>query len=88
MKRLRGKSGRLLECLTGSPAFPGSGLESAVTRLVRDPELPTSLPPDWATRSSYIRMLLIGLLLQVVLQKFRAGLIPEVSPPVRFEEKD
>jgi branched-chain amino acid transport system permease protein len=46
------------------------------------------LPPEWVSRSSYIRMLLIGLLLQVVLQKFRAGLIPEVSPPVRFEEKD
>ncbi len=43
------------------------------------------LPPELATRSSYIRMLLIGLLLQAVLQKFRAGLIPEKSPPVRFD---
>jgi branched-chain amino acid transport system permease protein len=40
------------------------------------------LPPEWATRSSYIRMLLIGLLLQFVLQRFRSGLIPEKSPPV------
>jgi branched-chain amino acid transport system permease protein len=39
------------------------------------------LPGEWATRSSYIRMLLIGLLLQVVLQRYRAGLIPERSPP-------
>jgi branched-chain amino acid transport system permease protein len=43
------------------------------------------LPPELATRSSYVRMLLIGLLLQVVLQRFRAGLIPEKSPPVRFD---
>lgn len=44
------------------------------------------LPPEWATRSSYIRMLLIGLLLQVVLQKFRSGLVPERSPPIRFDK--
>jgi branched-chain amino acid transport system permease protein len=44
------------------------------------------LPPEWATRSSYIRMLLIGLLLQVVLQRYRSGLIPEKSPPVRFKD--
>ena len=50
--------------------------------------LTNRLPPEWVTRSSYIRMLLIGLLLQVVLQKFRSGLIPEVSPPIRIEEKD
>jgi branched-chain amino acid transport system permease protein len=43
------------------------------------------LPPELATRSSYVRMLLIGLLLQVVLQKFRSGLIPEKSPPVSFD---
>jgi branched-chain amino acid transport system permease protein len=42
------------------------------------------LPPEWATRSSYIRMLLVGLLLQVVLQRFRSGLIPEKSPPLRL----
>ena len=45
------------------------------------------LPPEWVTRSSYIRMLLVGLLLQVVLQKFRSGLIPEKPPPVRFRDK-
>ena len=45
------------------------------------------LPPEWITRSSYIRILLIGLLLQVVLQRFRSGLIPESSPPIRFKEK-
>ena len=42
------------------------------------------LPPEWITRSSYIRMLLVGLLLQLVLQYFRAGLIPEKSPPRRY----
>ena len=46
------------------------------------------LLPEWATRSSFIRMLLVGLLLQVVLQRFRAGLVPEKSPPVRFEEEE
>lgn len=45
------------------------------------------LPPEWATRSSYIRMLLVGLLLQVVLQRFRSGLIPERPPPVRFDDR-
>lgn len=44
------------------------------------------LPPEWITRSSYIRMLLVGLLLQVVLQRFRAGVIPEKSPPFRLKE--
>jgi len=44
------------------------------------------LPPEWATRSSFIRMLLVGLLLQVVLQRFRAGLLPEKSPPVKFRD--
>ncbi|WP_136658777.1 branched-chain amino acid ABC transporter permease [Nitratireductor sp. XY-223] len=45
------------------------------------------LPPEWATRSSFIRMLLVGLLLQFVLQKFRAGILPEKSPPLRFDEE-
>ena len=44
------------------------------------------LPPEWITRSSYIRMLLVGLLLQVVLQRFRAGIFPERSPPLRMKE--
>ncbi|MCP4316261.1 MAG: branched-chain amino acid ABC transporter permease [Hyphomicrobiales bacterium] len=45
------------------------------------------LPPDWATRSSYIRMLLIGLLLQFVLQRFRSGLFPEKSPKLRISRE-
>ncbi|MDA4847027.1 branched-chain amino acid ABC transporter permease [Hoeflea poritis] len=45
------------------------------------------LPPEWATRSSFIRMLLVGLLLQYVLQKFRAGILPEKSPPLHFEDE-
>ena len=44
------------------------------------------LPPEWITRSSYIRMLLVGLLLQVVLQRFRAGIFPEKSPPLRMRK--
>ena len=43
------------------------------------------LPPEWITRSSYIRMLLVGLILQFVLQKFRSGLIPEKSPKIRSD---
>ena len=44
------------------------------------------LPPEWITRSSYIRMLLVGLLLQIVLQRFRAGIFPEKSPTFRMKE--
>ncbi len=46
------------------------------------------LPPDWITRSSYIRMLLVGLLLQVVLQRFRSGLLPEKSPELPYERRE
>ena len=42
------------------------------------------LPADWTARSSYIRMFLVGLLLQFVLQRYRGGLAPEKSPPLRF----
>jgi len=45
------------------------------------------LPGEWATRSSYVRMLLVGLLLQFVLQRYRQGLIPEKSPKLEFERK-
>ena len=45
------------------------------------------LPPEWITRSSYIRMLLVGLLLQFVLQRFRAGLLPEKSPELPFTRR-
>ena len=37
----------LLQCLTGSPAFPGPALESALARLLRDPEIPANLGEDW-----------------------------------------
>jgi branched-chain amino acid transport system permease protein len=46
------------------------------------------LPAELATRSSYIRMLLIGLLLQFVLQKYRSGLLPERSPGIIFDKED
>lgn len=42
--------------------------------------LTQQLPPDWQTRSSYIRVFLIGLLLQLVLQRFSHGLFPERPP--------
>ncbi|MGF1625182.1 MAG: branched-chain amino acid ABC transporter permease [Alphaproteobacteria bacterium] len=38
------------------------------------------LPADWITRAAYIRIFLVGLLLQVVLQRYAKGLFPERSP--------
>lgn len=37
----------VLEALTGVQAFPGPALESASARLVRDPEIPSVLGPEW-----------------------------------------
>ncbi|MDM7990071.1 protein kinase [Arthrobacter sp. zg-Y877] len=37
----------LLQCLTGKHAFPGPALESALARLLRDPEIPAELGGDW-----------------------------------------
>jgi len=37
----------VLECLTGVRAFGGSGLESALARLHRDPEIPAELGSAW-----------------------------------------
>lgn len=39
--------GFVLECLTGSPAFPGSAVESAMARPAHNPALPEFLPPAW-----------------------------------------
>lgn len=38
----------LLECLTGEKAFPGPVVEAALARLLRDPEVPDSLGPEWS----------------------------------------
>lgn len=38
----------LLECLTGDKAFPGSGIEAAIARLSRDPDIPASVDPTLA----------------------------------------
>ncbi|WP_146361557.1 serine/threonine-protein kinase [Arthrobacter yangruifuii] len=37
----------LLECLTGEKAFPGPIVESAVARLLRDPEIPEWVGAEW-----------------------------------------
>lgn len=37
----------LLELVTGRREFPGTAVESAVARLSRDPQIPTTLPPAW-----------------------------------------
>jgi hypothetical protein len=38
----------LLECFTRTPEFPGSPLESATARLIRDPIVPETLSPQWS----------------------------------------
>ncbi|WP_247826451.1 serine/threonine-protein kinase [Arthrobacter antioxidans] len=38
----------LLECLTGEKSFPGPVVEAALARLLRDPEVPDCLGPDWS----------------------------------------
>ena len=37
----------LLECLTGRREYPGTGVESAMARLHRSPNIPVSLPTPW-----------------------------------------
>lgn len=37
----------LLECFTGSVAFPGELVESALRRLTEDPEVPDAVPQGW-----------------------------------------
>ena len=39
----------LLESLTGRREYPGSAVESAVARLLRDPVVPPTLPGSWPT---------------------------------------
>lgn len=38
----------LLECLTGQPEYPGTGIESAIARVSRPPRIPDDLPPALA----------------------------------------
>ena len=38
----------LLECLTGARAYPGTAVESAIARLQRQPEIPSTLGRDWS----------------------------------------
>ena len=38
----------LLEALTGERAYPGTPTEAALARLSRQPDIPDSLPADWA----------------------------------------
>lgn len=38
------------------------------------------LPPEWTTQAAYLRVFLIGLALQVILQKAPGGLLPERLP--------
>ena len=42
--------------------------------------LTSRLPDDLAIRTAYIRIFLIGLVLQIMLQKFPQGILPEKRP--------
>lgn len=44
--------------------------------------LTSQLPPDWAVRATFLRVFLIGLGLQIVLQRYSKGLLPEQLPKV------
>ncbi|NEN05403.1 hypothetical protein G3T36_05915 [Diaminobutyricibacter tongyongensis] len=37
----------LLECFTGTVSFPGTPVQSALSRLERDPEIPDAIPERW-----------------------------------------
>jgi branched-chain amino acid transport system permease protein len=50
--------------------------------------LTNRLPGEWITRTSYIRVLLIGALLQVVLQRYAKGLVPERPPRMIDDEAE
>ena len=50
--------------------------------------LTNRLPGEWITRTSYIRVLLIGIILQVVLQRFAKGLVPERPPRMIDDEAE
>ena len=43
-------------------------------------ELTSRLPDELAIRTAYIRVFLIGLVLQIFLQKFPQGILPEQRP--------
>ncbi len=43
-------------------------------------------PREWAQRLTYIRWFAVGLLLQIVLQRFPRGLLPERPPVLRQEQ--
>jgi serine/threonine protein kinase len=38
----------LIECLTGTRAFPGNAMEAAMARLTKDPSIPASIGGDWS----------------------------------------
>jgi branched-chain amino acid transport system permease protein len=47
--------------------------------------LTSGLPTEWAIRAAYLRIFLIGLVLQIVLQFFARGLLPERPPAIAAE---
>ena len=51
--------------------------------------LTRQLPPEWSTRTAYLRVFLIGLALQLIIQHFSQGLIAEKPPkPIPYEGEE
>ncbi len=53
--------------------------------------LTRQLPDDWVYRSAYVRVFLVGLALQIILQRFSQGLLPERPPkpiPIPIDETE
>lgn len=48
--------------------------------------LTSQLPPDWAVRATFLRIFLIGLGLQFVLQRYSTGLLPEKPPNANIDD--
>ena len=50
--------------------------------------LTSRLPDELAFRAAYVRIFLIGLVLQVFLQKFPQGILPEKRPAAQVRSAD
>ena len=48
--------------------------------------LSTRLPDELAVRAAYVRVFLVGLVLQIFLQRFPRGILPETRPSVRARQ--
>ena len=65
--------------------FIWSGTELVLSTIVQNipPDLLSYLPADLSVRLAYVRIFMIGLLLQIFLQKYPSGIFPEKRPIAR-----